>query len=183
MEVTIHHNSMILMTGDITKQETDAIVNAANGTLMGGGGVDGAIHSAAGKELVEACKQIRQNELNGDRLRTGEAVITKGYEMPAKYVIHTVGPVWSGDKEKKQTLLANCYENALKLAVDNDLASISFPSISTGVYHFPVDTAAQIAMQTIVDFLQGRSFGKVVMVLYSEKDYDTYRKALLAIVA
>ncbi|MEN1966588.1 O-acetyl-ADP-ribose deacetylase [Lentibacillus sp. N15] len=178
MEITIHNNELILVTADITKQNTDAIVNAANGTLMGGGGVDGAIHSAAGKELLQACKQVRENQLNGERLSTGKAVITKGYKLPARFVIHTVGPVWSGDKQEKETLLANCYENALQLAVEHNLASISFPSISTGVYHFPVDKAAQIAMSTLVDFLQKCSFGQIVMTLFSKKDYEAYADAL-----
>ncbi|MDY0404188.1 O-acetyl-ADP-ribose deacetylase [Virgibacillus sp. 179-BFC.A HS] len=183
MEVIINNNTLALVLGDITKQTTEAIVNAANGTLMGGGGVDGAIHRAAGKKLLEACKQVRQNQLNGEHLPTGEAVITKGYELPAKFVIHTVGPVWSGDKKGKDALLANCYKNSLRLAVDHHLTSISFPSISTGVYHFPIDKAAEIAMKTIVAFLQEKSFGKVVMTLFSEKDYETYAAKLRDILA
>ncbi|MDY0409747.1 O-acetyl-ADP-ribose deacetylase [Virgibacillus soli] len=178
MKVSIHGNELELKMGDITKQTTDAIVNAANGLLMGGGGVDGAIHEAAGAELLEACKQIRQEQLNGEYLAVGEAVISKGYHLSAKYVIHTVGPIWYTDVENKEMLLANCYKNALKIAVDNGLSSISFPSISTGVYRFPVDLAAEIAMKTIVDFLRDHAFGKVVMTLFSEEDYKIYTTKL-----
>lgn len=178
MKVNVNNNELELITGDITKQSTEAIVNAANGSLLGGGGVDGAIHQAAGEELLEECKQIRLSELNGDYLPTGQAVITKGYQLPVKYVIHTVGPIWGNHNNKEAQLLADCYKNSLQLAQQYELRSISFPSISTGVYHFPVDQAANIAMETIINFLENQSFGKVTMTLFSESDYNAYKHAL-----
>lgn len=178
MEANIETNRLILMVGDITNQETDAIVNAANGTLMGGGGVDGAIHRKAGKQLVEACREIRKNQLNDEELPTGEAVMTKGYNLPANYVIHTVGPVWSGDKEDKDDLLKNCYLHSLTLAADKGLTSIAFPSISTGVYHFPIERAANIAISTVINFLKLFKFDKVIFTLFSEEDYQVYANAL-----
>ncbi|PWA08421.1 O-acetyl-ADP-ribose deacetylase [Pueribacillus theae] len=178
MKVEIKGNTLKLMIGDITKQETEAIVNAANGTLLGGGGVDGAIHRAAGKELLEACKEIRKNVLQGKELPTGEAVITKGYRLPAKYVIHTVGPVWKGNTNNEEKLLSNCYNNSLQLAKEKGIQSISFPSISTGVYRFPVDLASKVALTTITDFLKIQPFGEVVMTLFSQNDYDVYEASL-----
>ena len=175
---TIGDNELKLKVGDITEQKTDAIVNAANGTLMGGGGVDGAIHQRAGKKLLEECKQVRENQLGGSELATGKAVMTKGYNLPASFVIHTVGPVWNGDKEKKEELLANCYRNSLELAVGYKLTSIAFPSISTGVYHFPVDLAARTALKEVVSFLESHAVGSVVFVLFSESDYQVYAKEL-----
>nr|WP_246421450.1 O-acetyl-ADP-ribose deacetylase [Texcoconibacillus texcoconensis] len=169
---------MELKVGDITKQKTDAVVNAANGTLMGGGGVDGAIHKAAGKELLEACKWIRDHELNGEQLSTGQAVITEAFQLPASWVIHTVGPVWGGEEEKLKALLADCYRNSFKCAMEKGIKSISFPSISTGVYRFPIDLAAQVALTTIMEFLQRNDFGQVVMTLFSDKDYEVYATAL-----
>lgn len=177
MQVTIGKNKLVLEVGDITKQETDAIVNAANGTLMGGGGVDGAIHRKAGKELVQACKKVREQELDGEKLATGEAVITKGYDLPARFVIHTVGPVWSGMKKDKGELLSACYRNSLQLAAQHNLASIAFPSISTGVYRFPIEYAAQTALGTVMQLLENQRFGKVVFVLFSESDYEVYAAA------
>lgn len=181
MNIKVNQNELELMVGDITKQSTDAIVNAANGTLLGGGGVDGAIHKAAGKELLEACRTIRQDELDGEKLQTGQAVITKGFQLPADYVIHTVGPVWENDTKGESELLAQCYDHSLHLALENELTSISFPSISTGVYHFPIDQAANIALETIIDFLKHHSFGKVVLTLFSKEDYQVYAKALEAL--
>ncbi|AQQ54571.1 O-acetyl-ADP-ribose deacetylase [Planococcus lenghuensis] len=177
MQIEINGNALKLITGDITKQETEAIVNAANGTLLGGGGVDGAIHRAAGPELLAECRQIRQEQLNGEKLPTGKAVITKGYRLPASFVIHTVGPVWSG-KEGKDKLLADCYRNSLQLAAAHGIHSISFPSISTGIYRFPIDRAATVALSTIVEFLDSREFGEVVMTLFSQSDYEVYEAAL-----
>lgn len=178
MRVTIHDNELELMTGDITEQKTDAIVNAANGTLLGGGGVDGAIHRKAGKQLLAACKTVREETLNGSKLPTGEAVITEGFELAADYVIHTVGPVWNQGQNNAAALLQNCYENSLMMAAEKGLTRISFPSISTGVYHFPIDQAADIAITTITAYLKNHSFGRVVMVLFSEQDYQAYAQAL-----
>ncbi|GFZ75690.1 O-acetyl-ADP-ribose deacetylase [Compostibacillus humi] len=178
MKAEINGNTLELKVGDITKETTEAIVNAANGTLMGGGGVDGAIHRAAGEELLEECKMIRKEKLHGDYLPTGEAVITKGYNLPAKYVIHTVGPIWTGKSETEEMKLRNCYDNALQLAKERGITSISFPSISTGVYRYPVKLASVVALTTIIEFLKRESFGKVVMTLFSEGDYDVYKAAL-----
>ncbi len=141
---------MQLLKGDITKMEVDAIVNAANSSLLGGGGVDGAIHRAGGKAILDECIQIR-NKQGG--CKTGEAVITTGGNLPAKYVIHTVGPVWNGGKNNEETLLASAYRNSLQLAVDNNIKTIAFPNISTGIYGFPKDKAATIAVDTVREFL------------------------------
>jgi O-acetyl-ADP-ribose deacetylase len=179
MEVLINGNKLIIMIGDITNQETDAIVNAANGSLLGGGGVDGAIHRKAGKELLQECRHIREQVLNGKLLATGEAVITKGYQLPAKYVIHTVGPIWSGNMEQREEeLLYNCYQHSLKLALLNEIKSISFPSISTGVYSFPIKLASKIALRAIIDFLNSHQFGEVTMTLFSHNDYLVYEDSL-----
>ena len=157
-----------ILIGDITNQETEAIVNAANTSLLGGGGVDGAIHRAAGKELLDECKA-----LNG--CPTGGAKITKGYKLKAKYVIHTVGPVWNGGKYNEEEKLASCYKNSLALAGMNNIKSISFPSISTGVYRFPVEEASKIALKEIKLFLKNNStLEKVVIVCFDEKTYETY---------
>lgn len=179
MRFQINGNALELIVGDITEQSTDAIVNAANGSLLGGGGVDGAIHRASGPELLEECKKVRKEQLKGEYLPTGEAVITNGYRLPAKYVIHTVGPIWTGeDVNEKKKLLSNCYINALKLAKQYSLQSISFPSISTGVYRFPIELASKIAMKSIIDFLQKHSFGTIVMTLFTKGDYDIYLQAV-----
>jgi len=160
-----------IIIGDITKQNTEAIVNAANTSLLGGGGVDGAIHRAAGAKLREECKT-----LNG--CCTGEAKITKGYNLPAKYVIHTVGPVWNGGKFNEEEKLANCYGNSLVLAVKNKIKSISFPSISTGVYRFPVDKASSIALKEINNFLIKNKFlQSVVIVCFDKNTFDVYMSA------
>lgn len=159
--------------GDITKiNYVDAIVNAANSSLLGGGGVDGAIHRAAGKELLFECRM-----LNG--CKTGQAKITKGYHLPCKYIIHTVGPVWNGGKKQEEELLAGCYQNALYLAMEHGIRTIAFPSIATGIYRFPVEKAARIAVSTVRKFLQEYedAFDFVLWVLFDENTkmvYDTF---------
>lgn len=165
-----------LIRGDITQQETEAIVNAANSSLLGGGGVDGAIHRAGGPSILEECMKIR-NRQGG--CKTGEAVITSGGNLPAKFVIHTVGPVWNGGKKKEDELLANCYANSLRLAVENGIRTISFPNISTGSYHFPKDRAAKIAVATVKDFLgKTEKVEKAVFVCFDEENYDLYMKLI-----
>lgn len=162
-------NSRIeIVHGDITKLKVDAIVNAANNSLLGGGGVDGAIHRAAGPKLYEECKT-----LNG--CATGEAKITKGYNLPAKFIIHTVGPVWRGGGNNENNLLENCYRNSLELAVINNIRTIAFPSISTGVYGFPFINASTIALSTIKNFLESNnSIEKIIFVCFSQNDYDLF---------
>ncbi|MBF0118634.1 MAG: O-acetyl-ADP-ribose deacetylase [Desulfobacterales bacterium] len=157
-----------IMTGDITRLEVDAIVNAANKTLLGGGGVDGAIHRAAGQKLLDECRTLGGCE-------TGEAKITRGYNLPAKYVIHTVGPIYSGT-EKDAELLSSCYLNSLKLAVSNNLNSIAFPAISCGVYGYPINEACKIAINTTCDFIKNnQTIKKVIFVLFSQSDLDVYK--------
>lgn len=163
-----------VVIGDITKQEVDAIVNAANNTLLGGGGVDGAIHRAAGPELLEECRKIGGCE-------TGKAVITKGYNLPAEYVIHTVGPVWRGGSHGEAELLASCYKESLKLAVERGIRTIAFPSISTGAYGYPVELAAPIAINTVAEFVDSASSSsieEVRFVCFHEKTYEIYRREL-----
>ena len=163
--------------GDITKQKVDAIVNAANTSLLGGGGVDGAIHRAAGPELLAECRT-----LNG--CRTGEAKITGGYKLPAKFVIHTPGPVWHGGSKREPELLASCYNSCLKLAVENGCKTVDFPSISTGVYHFPLEKASVIAINTIAAFLEANpQIEQVRMVCFDEKTKLHYDKAIAALEA
>lgn len=158
-----------IIKGDITKVKAEAIVNAANKTLLGGGGVDGAIHRTAGPKLLEECKKLGGCE-------TGQAKITKGYNLPAKYVIHTVGPVWQGGEYGEEEKLASCYRNSLKLAAKNKVKSIAFPSISTGAYSFPIEKAAPIALREVEKFLEENDFIKeVVFVLFSEKDFQIYQ--------
>jgi len=158
-----------IIKGDITKIKVDAIVNAANKTLLGGGGVDGAIHRAAGPKLLEECKKLGGCE-------TGEAKITRGYNLPAKYVIHTVGPIWQGGEYNEEENLASCYKNSLKLAVENNIKSIAFPSISTGVYGFPIEKAAPIALKEVKNFLEkNKAIEQVIFVLFSETDFQIYQ--------
>ncbi len=168
-----------LVRADITQQATDAVVNAANPTLMGGGGVDGAIHRAGGPAILEECKRIVQT-LPGRRLPPGEAVITTGGNLPARYVIHTVGPVWRGGGEGEDEVLARAYRSSLKLARERGLRSVAFPSISTGAYGFPVPRAARVALGAILEFLRANpgAFDVVRMVLWSEDDFRAYRQAL-----
>lgn len=168
---------LVLMQGDITRQSTDAIVNAANSGLMGGGGVDGAIHRAGGLAIKEECKQIVAKI---GRLDTGKAAITTGGDLPAKHVIHTVGPIWHGGRSGEADLLASAYRECLKLAAERKLRSISFPSISTGAYGYPVAEAAEIALKTVIAFLRDTqaTFEEVSFTLFDSGTYRAYGSAL-----
>src|SRR6185295_16229554 len=163
-----------VVVGDITKQDAEAIVNAANSSLMGGGGVDGAIHRAGGPEILEACREIRRTRFpNG--LPTGEAVITTGGKLPALYVIHTVGPIYGENQGKDAELLANCYHNSLTLAVEKNLASVAFPAISTGVFGYPPAEAAKVSSRTIENFLStDRQLKEVRLVFFQPRDADVF---------
>ncbi len=171
METTLGKTKLTLARGDITQADTEAIVNAANSSLMGGGGVDGAIHRAGGPKILEECKAIVARQ---GRCPTGEAVITSGGNLKAAYVIHTVGPVWSGGKRNEKELLSNAYRNSLGLAAENHIRSISFPSISTGAYRFPIDQAAGIALSAVKEFLKENDMAEVRFVLFSEGDLKIY---------
>lgn len=161
--------------GDITKLHVDAIVNAANNSLLGGGGVDGAIHKAAGKELLEECLKIGGCE-------TGEAKITKAYNLPSKYIIHTVGPIWKGGKKNEAQLLKNCYLNSLKIALHYNIKTIAFPSISTGVYNYPVEQASRIAINTCLEFIENLDiFDKIFFVCFDNYTHELYKNYLIDI--
>ena len=177
MEVKINQATISLVQGDITQQSLDAIVNAANSSLMGGGGVDGAIHRAGGPRILEECKKIVARQ---GRLPTGKAVITTGGNLPAKYVIHTVGPVWHGGSANEDQLLASAYRESLLVAEKHKLKSLAFPSISTGAYGYPVDMAAKVAVQTVAAFLKNEAFSvtEVRFVLFDKTTYETYARAL-----
>jgi len=164
-----------LVRGDITSMETDAIVNAANNSLMGGGGVDGAIHRRGGPEILEECKKIRATEWP-QGLPTGKAAITGAGNLKARHVIHTVGPVWRGGNHGEPELLAQAYQNSLKLAAAQGLKTIAFPSISTGAYRYPIEDAAKIALKTVKKFLDEDSLDEVVFVLFSESALEAYTK-------
>jgi O-acetyl-ADP-ribose deacetylase len=169
VEVNEMKEKIRIIAGDITKQPVDAIVNAANSTLLGGGGVDGAIHRAAGPELLEETRQI-------GGCPTGEARVSKGYRLPARWVIHTVGPVWSGGHKNEEALLARCYRNSLRAAVDVGARTIAFPSISTGAYRFPLEKATEIALQETRRFLEGNeALQEVVFVCFGKEALATYQ--------
>ncbi len=169
-------SKLIVIKGDITKLNVDAIVNAANHSLLGGGGVDGAIHRAAGRELYEECKTL-------GGCNTGDAKITKGYKLPAKYVIHTVGPIYGREGGNEADLLANCYKNSLTLAVAHNVRTIAFPSISTGAYGYPIETASKIAVTTVKNFLDEKKgyVEKVYFVTFSDTDFKIYQNLLLSL--
>jgi O-acetyl-ADP-ribose deacetylase (regulator of RNase III) len=176
MEVIVNKTRLSLLQGDITRQATDAIVNAANSSLMGGGGVDGAIHRAGGPAILEECKQIVSRQ---GRLPAGKAVITTGGNLKARYVIHTVGPIWRDGTRGEPEVLASAYQESLRMAVNKGLKTISFPSISTGAYGYPVDQAAEVALHTVVDFLRHEaSLDTVAFVLFDARTYQVYAKTL-----
>ncbi|QXU42667.1 O-acetyl-ADP-ribose deacetylase [Pedobacter sp. D749] len=166
---------LALIKADITTIKADAIVNAANSSLLGGGGVDGAIHRKGGKAILQACVAIRNRQ---GKCKTGNAVITTAGNLPAKYVIHTVGPVWNGESEQNNALLADCYRNSLTLAVENDVKIIAFPNISTGIYHFPKDKAADIAINAVNNFTQKEKIEKVIFVCFDDENYQRYEEKL-----
>jgi O-acetyl-ADP-ribose deacetylase (regulator of RNase III) len=176
-KIQIGKAKICLVQGDITDQNTDAIVNAANSTLMGGGGVDGAIHRKGGPKILEECKQIRAMKWP-DGLPTGKAVITSGGDLKARHVIHTVGPVWRGGIHGEPELLAEAYLNSLKLAVSKGLKTMAFPSISTGAYGYPIEKASRIALTTVKEFLEKEDkLDKVVFVLFTKHDLEVYKQA------
>lgn len=173
-EILVNQSKIIFLKGDITKQSTDAIVNAANSGLLGGGGVDGAIHRAGGPQILDECRTILQNK---GRLPTGQAVITNGGKLPAEYVIHTVGPIYdnrgSGIADRQSEQLRSCYLESLKLAVKHGIKTISFPSISTGAYHYPLEEAAAVAIKAVKDFLtENTAIKEVYFVLFNDKAYE-----------
>lgn len=172
---TMDKNQISIVLGDITKQNVDAIVNAANSSLLGGGGVDGAIHRAAGAELLLECRRL-------GGCKTGEAKITKGYNLSAKWIIHTVGPVWKGGNNGESDLLASCYRNSLFIAAEKELESLAFPAISTGVYNYPIIDAAKIAVTEVTKFLNNSSsIKKIIFVCFNQTTYDAYQKAMAKI--
>lgn len=167
-QIILAMNKIEIIQGDITKLKVDAIINAANESLLGGGGVDGAIHTAAGPKLLDECKT-----LNG--CKTGDAKITNGYNLKAKYVIHTVGPIWKGGQNNEEELLKSCYQKSLQIAEEKVIKSIAFPAISTGVYGFPFELASQIAYKTVKDILKfSKNIKRVIFVLFSNSDYNSF---------
>ena len=178
MKQTINNQQLILEVGDISEQKTDAIINPVNGRLLDGGTVDDAIRSKAGEGLTKECADVFKNQLNSEQLPTGQAIITGGHDLPVKYIIHARGPVWNGEKEEKQKELADTYQNCLILAKEHDVTSVAFPSISTGIYHFPINLAAQVALKTVIDFLKKEDFGDVVFTLFSDRSYEVYANEL-----
>jgi O-acetyl-ADP-ribose deacetylase (regulator of RNase III) len=177
---TVNNAMISIIQGDITRQATDAIVNAANSSLMGGGGVDGAIHRAGGPAILEECMKIVARQ---GQLPAGQAVMTTAGNMKARYVIHTVGPIWQSGRQGEAEILASAYRESLKLASDNNLSSVSFPSISTGAYGYPVEPAARIALSTVAVFLsKASSIKEVVFVLYDSRTLDAYALAIRDII-
>ena len=175
MHLQVGGSVIELVEGDITRQDTDAIVNAANSSLLGGGGVDGAIHRAGGPQILEECRKI-------GGCPTGEARITTGGRLPARYVIHTVGPIYRDGAHREPELLASAYRSSLELASEHGLKSVAFPSISTGAYGYPLEAAARIALATITDYLkEHREIGLVRMVLFGRRAYDAYADALAGV--
>lgn len=163
-----------LVKADITKIKADAIVNAANSSLLGGGGVDGAIHCVGGPKILEECIQIRNKQ---GKCKTGEAVVTTAGHLPAQYIIHTVGPIWNGDEKKCSQLLVNCYKNSLQLAENLQIKKIAFPNISTGLYKFPKDLAAKIAIQEVQNF-HSKTIEKVIFVCFDDENEEIYKQHL-----
>ncbi len=181
MECHVGNATLQLIKGDITDVKADAIVNAANSSLLGGGGVDGAIHRKGGPKILEECKRIRATEWP-DGLPTGKAVITSGGNLKAKHVIHTVGPVWLGGFHVEAELLKQAYKNSLRLAVAKGLKTIAFPSISTGAYGYPTEEASRIAVKTVKDFLEKEDkLEKVTFVLFSDRDFEIYLESVKSI--
>jgi len=165
-------NKIFLQQKDITTLDVDAIVNAANNSLLGGGGVDGAIHRAAGKDLYQECKEL-------DGCSTGDAKITSAYNLPCKYIIHTVGPIWTDGTKNEASLLESAYKRSLEVAVENNIKTIAFPNISTGVFNFPKQKAAIIALNTVIKFLIANSkIQKVIFAVYDNENYDIYNNLL-----
>ena len=177
-EFSVAGRKLMLVQGDITRERACAIVNAANSSLMGGGGVDGAIHAAGGPGILDECRLIRSRK--GD-LPTGRAVITNAGRLPALKVIHTAGPIWSGGKRGEPELLASCYRSSLKLATEHGLRTIAFPSISTGSYRFPIKEAAPIALRTVIEEMRHLDLDEVRFVLFTKTDFDVYAKTLAEI--
>jgi O-acetyl-ADP-ribose deacetylase (regulator of RNase III) len=176
MQIKIKNTLLSIIQDDITKQNIEAIVNAANSSLMGGGGVDGAIHRAGGAEILEECNKIRKEK---GTLPPGNAVITKAGNLSAKFVIHTVGPIWKGGKNKESDVLRNCYRNVLTLAQREFIKSISFPSISTGIYGYPIEKASKIALATVIEYVERHSFfDEIRFVMFSAKDLEMYENTL-----
>ncbi len=180
MELNVNNTKIVLLKGNITEQDTEAVVNAANSSLLGGGGVDGAIHRAGGPKILEECKLIRARQ--GD-CPTGEAVITTGGNLKAKYVIHAVGPVWHGDNANESRLLQNVYYNSLRLAKENNIKTISFPSISTGAYRYPVEQAAEIALRTVIELTRNGDLDEIRFVLFSDSDFQKYKSILVKLMS
>ena len=180
MKTRILQTDLELIQGDITKAEVDAIVNAANSQLIGGGGVDGAIRRAGGDEIEQACAEIRKRE---GGCPTGKAVITTGGNLPAKYVIHTAGPVWEGSNSGEAELLASCYQSSLQLAVQNGIQRIAFPSISTGIYGYPTEKAAVVALTAVKEFVEqnNATLTTIQFILFDEATHTCYLDALLAV--